>query len=263
MGNPDSNSTIDSREKEESAPPRESLINHALTFLLDKKIRDQDPSLLRRFLMKKGLREEEVTIVFQRFEDIKNKNALENVAMSSQLVPSQRFLGPPLPPPPSSLWVTVHRVVTTITSIGGIVYAIYWLWKTYISPYLFGRRPKRKPVDESLAELGAAVSSCAADLRTLRSGVDALTADRAAEMVVNTRLQEIKSEVTSLKSLLLNRNQFPATPSTGPLSIPAWQLAAETHSRAEGEEEGEGEGSNGGTNGSDSSLEIVKLTLFV
>lgn len=77
--------------------------------------------------------------------------------------------------------------------------------QTYISPYLFGRRPKRKPVDESLAELGAAVSSCAADLRTLRSGVDALTADRAAEMVVNTRLQEIKSEVTSLKSLLLNR----------------------------------------------------------
>jgi len=43
-----------------------------------------------------------------------------------------------------------------------------------------------------------------------------------------SEIQELKSEVASLKALLLGRRQFPAPPSVGPPSIPAWQMTAGT-----------------------------------
>ena len=39
---------------------------------------------------------------------------------------------------------------------------------------------------------------------------------------------EIKSEIQIIKSLLLNRNQFPALPVVTPVGLPSWQLATKS-----------------------------------
>lgn len=83
-----------------------------------------------------------------------------------------------------------------------------WFLQNYISPYLFGQKPKKKPVESSLAELEAAVGSCVEDVKAVRSNLQTLTDQKAAEMtngVIVSRIQEVKSEINSLKSLLLNR----------------------------------------------------------
>lgn len=82
------------------------------------------------------------------------------------------------------------------------------LFQTYISPYLFGRKPKTKTVETTLGELEAAVGSCVEDVKSIRSCLQTFTDQRAAELtnnVVVSRIQEVKSEVHSLKALLLNR----------------------------------------------------------
>jgi len=256
----------DSSDKNENLiHPREKIINTAVTFLSDKNIQKQDQNMLKKFLLKKGLTEEEVTIAFQRHET--TKMAPQNL-VTEYSQPMSHF-APPLPLPQSpSVWHLVHSVVTTVTSIGGILYALYWLWKTYIMPYLFGRKPKKKPVETSLAELEAAVGGCVGELKSVSSSLQALSEQQAetrAEEMLVSRISEVKAEVNSLKALLLNRSQFPATPvplGPTPLSIPAWQLSAENTEpsarETEAEVEEEGSGSNGTTNGSDSSLEIVK-----
>uniref|UniRef100_A0A1B6KTH6 Peroxisomal membrane protein PEX14 n=1 Tax=Graphocephala atropunctata TaxID=36148 RepID=A0A1B6KTH6_9HEMI len=266
MGNPDSdsqnqdNQTTINKEVEKSLP-RENLMSKAVLFLTNKRMVEQDPHFLRLFLVKKGLTEDEATIAFQRADAIKS----QRLQAEFSHLPGELQLPPPLPPPlpVTSVWSTVHNIITTITSIGGVLYALYWLWKNYISPWLFGRKPKKKPVEASLADLEAAMGNCVADIRTIRTSLDTLAEQKAAELtqgVVVSRIQEVKSEINSLKTLLLNRSQFPATPT--PLGIPAWQLGGEEPPHLEpreGEEGGSGgSGSPATTNGSDSSLEIVK-----
>ncbi|XP_046685016.1 peroxisomal membrane protein PEX14-like [Homalodisca vitripennis] len=267
MGNPDSdshnedNENIKNKDVDKDFQPREALISKAVLFLTNKKLVQQDPHHLRMFLLKKGLTEDEASMAFQRAEVIKSQSV--QAEYSQSLVHPQ--LPPPLlpPAPVTSFWSTVHNIITTVTSIGGILYALYWLWKTYISPWLFGRKPKKKPIEASLSDLEAAVGNCVTDIQIIRTSLDTLAEQKAAELtqgVVVSRIQEVKSEIGSLKALLLNRSQFPATPA--PLGIPAWQLRGEdsTHIEPREREEGGsgGSGSPANTNGSDSSLEIVK-----
>lgn len=63
-------------------------------------------------------------------------------------------------------------------------------------------------METSLAELEAAIGTCVTDVKTIRSSLETLAEQKAAELtqgVVVTRLQEVKAEINSLKGLLLNR----------------------------------------------------------
>ncbi|KAL1138144.1 hypothetical protein AAG570_009836 [Ranatra chinensis] len=129
------------------------------------------------------------------------------------------------------------------------------MFKKYIVPYLFGRR-SRKTIDVRLNEVEKTVVDCVAQLAASMNKIreDIERGNERKGEVVNRQIEELKTEVTSLKKLLLNRKQFPTATVTGPLSIPAWQRAASPPEEKEAEEEGNGSG----TNGSDSSLEMIK-----
>ena len=108
------------------------------------------------------------------------------------------------------------------------------LIRKFISPWLFGSRGKKKSLDETVGEMNTnltrQVAEVAAAVQTLSETVAAMKEKKNGK----SDMQELKVEVASLKALLLARRQFPAPPSVGPPSIPAWQLAAAASSSSGG-----------------------------
>ncbi|GBP21699.1 Peroxisomal membrane protein PEX14 [Eumeta japonica] len=211
-----------------------------------------------RFLKNKGLTDPEIRRAIEKWTE-----SLDVPTMTSELMFFQQN---------RKNWFRDH--ILPIIIYGGFAYAAYWVYKNCLRNLLFVDQPKKKTTSECLEELRKSIDVLNSNIAMLRTEVQGGNQSNSVA-TVHTQLDNIKSDINSIKGILLNRNQFPSLKTrTEPPSIPAWQRQSEEATSAEPPNEekpkplrtrsqrSESGGSNSsegehGTKNSDSSLEIM------
>uniref|UniRef100_A0AAU0UGT2 Peroxisomal membrane protein PEX14 n=1 Tax=Nilaparvata lugens TaxID=108931 RepID=A0AAU0UGT2_NILLU len=239
--NDDKSKNMDNLETAVTLEPvdvRESLVQTAVQFLQNPKTRGSSLKLKIMFLKKKGLTEDEIQLAIDR-----SGTALYEEAKNSVREASRPPTAPSLPPnlgynfrqqmastsQPRSPFEIVKDIANTVVALGGLGYLVYWFYKTFIQPWLFGKSTKKKkPDDGDAVTLAEVKRELQQGLARVSRDLDALANQRAAER--SRDMQELSGQVATVKGLLLNRSQFPSVPPTSlgsPAKIPSWQLATE------------------------------------
>lgn len=260
-----------------AVPPREHLITTAIKFLNNPNVLRSAVGQKQAFLRSKGLTEDEIQLACERAGVFSREPIQQNhqtvismdvgtggggggVAKASYSVQPQSWFG------------RVREVLNSVAVISGLMYGVYMFYKKFIEPLLF-RCKKKKPVDEQLSDLSRTVEGKIDKLSgELVKIKDELTRVNQAQSAAK-ELAAFKTDLDSIKGLLLNRKQF-ASPNLPivPPSIPAWQLQSQSQQEertpnSEGEpdkidDNDTGSGSGSSENdvvlkNSDSSLEII------
>ncbi|KAJ6656805.1 hypothetical protein lerEdw1_003136 [Lerista edwardsae] len=189
-------------------------------------------------LLPPGLTDEEIDVAFQQLGTAKDEP--QHQSLSTQLVPAQP---PHLAPynPPSSRWRDYGALAIIMA---GIAFGFHQLYKKYLLPLIMGGKEDRKQlqrIESNISEMSGSVTQTVTQLQTTIASVQELlvqqqqkiqelTQELAASKATTStnwilesqNINELKSEIYSLKGLLLNRRQFPPSPSAP--KIPSWQI---------------------------------------
>lgn len=257
-------------------PPREHLITTAIKFLNNPNVMRSAINQKQSFLRSKGLTEEEIQLaceragVFTKDPNIQSQTVI-SMGVSPAAVPHPKA-GNYVIQSQQSWFGRVREILNSVALVSGLMYAVYLFYKRFIEPFIF-RGKKKKPVEEQISELNETVEvkidSITFELSQIKEEIA-----RVHQAQSSTKeLTSFKSDLDSIKGLLLNRKQF-ASPNLPvmPPSIPAWQLQSQSQ-REEQTPNSEGEpdkiddndtGSGSGSSendvvlkNSDSSLEII------
>ncbi|XP_055966963.1 peroxisomal membrane protein PEX14 [Sorex fumeus] len=226
----------------ETVLPREPLIATAVKFLQNSRVRQSPLATRRAFLKKKGLTDEEVDLAFQQ-----SGTAAEDpvpVGPVTHVVPLQP---PHLHSPGGSRWRDYGALAIIMA---GIAFGFHQLYKKYLLPIIVGGREDRKQLERvhaSVAELSGSLAQTVTQLQMTLASVQELLLQQQQKvqelshelatakattsttwMLESQNLTELKSEITSLKGLLLNRRQFPPSPSAP--KLPSWQIPVKSPS---------------------------------
>uniref|UniRef100_A0ACB8EEW6 Peroxisomal membrane protein pex14 n=1 Tax=Sphaerodactylus townsendi TaxID=933632 RepID=A0ACB8EEW6_9SAUR len=128
--------------------------------------------------------------------------------------------------------------------MAGIAFGFHQLYKKYLLPLIMGSKEDRKQlrrIESNISEMSGTVTQTVTQLQTTLASVQELlvqqqqkiqelTQELAASKATTStnwilesqNINELKSEIYSLKGLLLNRRQFPPSPSAP--KIPSWQI---------------------------------------
>ncbi|XP_053136739.1 peroxisomal membrane protein PEX14 isoform X2 [Hemicordylus capensis] len=226
----------------ENGASREALIATAVKFLQNSRVRQSPPATRKAFLKKKGLTDEEIDLAFQQSGTAKE----EPQSLSTQLVPTQPSHLAPYSPP-SSRWRDYGALAIILA---GIAFGFHQLYKKYLLPLIMGGKEDRKQlqrIESNISEMSGSVTQTVTQLQTTLASVQELliqqqqkiqelTQELAASKATTStnwilesqNINELKSEIYSLKGLLLNRRQFPPSPSAP--KIPSWQIPVKASS---------------------------------
>jgi len=222
-------------ESEEKTPGeiREDLVVTAVKFLQNVKVVGSPWEIKRNFLVKKGLTEAEIDAAFTR---------IKSMMISTPPPPPQLHHYPLFPS--NSISSKIRDFLNILLLLGGFSYSIRYLWKKYIRVWLFGSIQQEKSPHEKLMETSNIILSSVDTLKksmiTLESSIERYSAklDQVTEQIKQVNADasngknEIKSELQSVKGILLSSRSFPARPvSLSPPSIPSWQIAEDETSR--------------------------------
>ncbi|EEB17472.1 conserved hypothetical protein [Pediculus humanus corporis] len=239
--------------------PRTELIDTAVNFLQNPNVQKSSTFQKEAFLRKKGLTTEEIKIAFEKSVNLVPLSLVnydQNVAKKG-------------------FWFQkIKDVISTATLVVGASYTLYYLYKKFIKPVFpvewnISKKQDRngstkKPLEKAITELKE-------DIQRIQAELEQIVASQREQN--NYKLMsELKSDITTVKGILLSRHQYSSVSLSGP-AIPNWQLTGEStkHSK-EGLENEDNEhnsgsseteivvntNSNGGSQGSDSSLEMIK-----
>jgi len=209
---------------------REDLVKTAVKFLENSKVQSSTEKMKKDFLIKKGLTEAEIEQAFSKVSQVVPSPSPQK--MDIPLAPMQQQMIPQ-----SSFSSRLRDLLNILLLIGGASYAARYLWKKYISPWLFGAAKAVKTPHEMVLETTQAVLKTVEQLQksvqSLQTSLD--THSSKLDMVAETQvkpeetgaMQDLKSEIQSVKGLLLSSRSFPQNPTISPPSIPAWQLETE------------------------------------
>nr|XP_033332245.1 peroxisomal membrane protein PEX14 [Megalopta genalis] len=255
--------TTDQDANNNNLPLRENLVKTAVEFLQNPKVASSPTDRKQEFLRRKGLTEEEIRTAFQLASV--DLTADQNVIRK----PNDYTVVPMLPPGrlyPSymqahpyqiTLFHKVKEFFNATALIGATIYCVYWFYKKFIEPFLFGRK-KKDSIKDSVSELDKTIQNSMKEVKQsiskVEDDVQKLTQNQFIDPMVPQLVQELKQDLASLKSLLLSRKQFPSAPA----SIPPWQLDATGTSQEKQSEREDDSGSGSSTNNSDSSLEMIR-----
>uniref|UniRef100_A0A914V544 Peroxisomal membrane protein PEX14 n=1 Tax=Plectus sambesii TaxID=2011161 RepID=A0A914V544_9BILA len=149
----------------------------------------------------------------------------------------QRMVGAAGPMVVQSRW---RDMANTVVIIGGLSYAGYKVLRKFVLPRFFGvpdpeeeqSRRLEEQVNELHNSLKFVMDSVQQTLQSVQQQQESL--NRALVLLAERdrspglgshQMQELKTDVSIVKSLLLNRNQFAPLPTTdGPATLPAWQM---------------------------------------
>ncbi|XP_078487335.1 peroxisomal membrane protein PEX14-like [Ciona intestinalis] len=211
------------------AAPRENLISTAVKFLQNPQTQSSPLDQKKKFLVSKGLTENEIEIAVSR------SNISSQPILTTQLTQVNA-----VPPKPVSAWKNIQAYSSMAIVIGGFVYAFFTIYKKYVEPLFMKHRGEQR---DQMVELEMGVKELNTEVtRNLKSleGVIAEIRDEVKEHAqvmqrVSTQLtvmknengnngndatiRDLQSQISSLKGLLLNTKQFPAAP-----VIPSWQI---------------------------------------
>lgn len=208
---------------------RQTLIDTAVRFLQNPKVVPTELESKRQFLQKKGLNDPEIQIALQKSGTLDyHTNSRIDETSVSRLVPPQ--LPAKRAEPVVSFWSKLLKWARALAVAGCIAFTAY---KLFIKKYLgLDKKSKEKHTQDKLVrsneQLTQSVQEMRASLALLKESVEAMS-DAVKQISAQKLLGAgddatgLKSEVQSIKSLLLNRSQFPSLPAVNPI-IPTWQL---------------------------------------
>lgn len=250
-------------------PLREDLIKTAVNFLTNPNVQRSPASQKEAFLKKKGLTADEIRIAFERSSTV-SSIPIVNHGHFIETVHQQQLA-------PVSWFQKARDVLNTVALFAGVAYAVYYFYKRFIAPFLFGKPKKPKSVEASISDLNEVVTKSISDLKNdvqqIHGDLEKVTTVQTEQASSVRQISSLKTEMATIKGILLSRHQFPSVSLTS-TSIPAWQLTGATHKddkelenedadaeHHSGSSETEivpNSNSNGGSQGSDSSLEMIK-----
>ncbi|XP_052573413.1 peroxisomal membrane protein PEX14 isoform X1 [Peromyscus californicus insignis] len=230
----------------ENVVPREPLIATAVKFLQNSRVRQSPLATRRAFLKKKGLTDDEIDLAFQQ-----SGTATDEPPSLGPATPVLPVQPPHLIPQPYSPGGSRWRDYGALAIImAGIAFGFHQLYKKYLLPLILGGQEDRKQLERmaaSLSELSGSVAQTVTQVQTTLASVQELLRQQqqkvqelahelaAAKATTSTNcilesqnINELKSEINSLKGLLLNRRQFPPSPSAP--KIPSWQIPVKSPS---------------------------------
>ncbi|KAK2576128.1 hypothetical protein KPH14_007459 [Odynerus spinipes] len=243
-----------------NSPLRENLVKTAVQFLQNPKVARSPLNQKQEFLKRKGLTDEEI----KRACELAGVN---NVNEQSRFGNQNEYTAIPVPERPHYPYLQMQAYQPTLLQkikeffnatafIGATAYCVYWFYKKFIEPFLFGRK-KQASITDSVTELDKTIQNSMKEMKDSISKVEVnvkkLTHNQSLDPSIPQLVQELKQELSSLKALLLSRKQFPSAPA----SIPSWQLDTSTVQEKATEREDDA-GSGSSTNNSDSSLEMIR-----
>lgn len=222
-----------------SEPPREALIATAIKFLQNPKVLDSSLDKKKNFLTGKGLTSEEIEIAISRAGIV---NVISATTGSSGI---NGVVG--VPPTQTvkeiSTWDRLKEYSMITILLGGVVYGCYYVFKNFIQP-LFTKHAQEQEqrmdclesginnistgIARDMQEIQSSLSDIRQHLEENSTKLNYLSSDGKMTVssynsdATSTAVSELKSEISSIKGLLLSRRQFPATPNNPPV-IPSWQ----------------------------------------
>eukprot|EP00127_Corallochytrium_limacisporum_P003508 Clim_evm136s149 gene=Clim_evmTU136s149 len=251
---------------------REDMVANAVNFLSNDQVKQSTPQQRVDFLRNKGLNDAEISTAFQRVGEAA-PSGLSGGAMvqapynasvpqgfpGMQQAPPQVFMQPQ-EPPRQRTW-TDYLIIFAV--LGGGAYG----FSNFIWPHvkrLFSNEEQINDLKKEIAELKEQSNQNSKAILDLIKEMQEqnATRDQALRDLTNdiqslkgstSGIGGLKSEIGSVKSLLLNRKAFPRTGSASGSAnstptaaerkaptIPAWQLAASGGSGSGAADEGEG-----------------------
>ncbi|XP_026542243.1 peroxisomal membrane protein PEX14, partial [Notechis scutatus] len=229
---------ISSSGTENGASSREALIATAVKFLQNPRVRQSPLANRRTFLKKKGLTDEEIDLAFQQSGIPKEEAQPYNLPPQLVPIPSTPLASYS---PPSSRWRDYGALAIIMT---GIAIGFHQLYKKYLLPLIVGGKEDRKQlqrIESNISEMSGSVTQTVTQLQTTLASVQELLVQQQQKIQDLTQelatskattstnwilesqsISELKSEIYSLKGLLLNRRQFPPSPSAP--KILSWQM---------------------------------------
>merc|ERR1712013_133852 len=118
---------------------REELVKTAVKFLENSKVQSSTEKMKKDFLIKKGLTEAEIEQAFSKVSQV------TSLPSQQQMVPQSSFSS------------RLRDLLNILLLIGGASYAARYLWKKYISPWLFGATKAVKTPHEMVLKTTQAV----------------------------------------------------------------------------------------------------------
>ncbi|KAL0268024.1 UNVERIFIED_CONTAM: hypothetical protein PYX00_010113 [Menopon gallinae] len=244
---------------------RENMIQTAVDFLNNPSIRTSSDVKKESFLKKKGLTSDEIRIAFER----------SNSKLSA--VPFRHDAHMAFPPPQGSQFeFSWFQRLKDVSLILGASYGLYCFYKMYISPFLFDQSRKPKSIENSISDINdtmkKSIDELKSNIQQVHSELERVMTSQTEQQNYVREISQLKSEIATVKGILLSRHQFPSVSLTT-ASIPAWQLTGSSHKddkeilesedveHISGSSETEmvpNSNRNGGSQGSDSSLEMIK-----
>ncbi|XP_065891245.1 peroxisomal membrane protein PEX14-like [Dysidea avara] len=207
----------------------DNLVNVAVKFLSNPKVKETPISAKKAFLKKKGLTDEQIDEAI-RLAGVQPILSATEVTTTTQTSYTRSIL--------SLMW--------RASIVCGVTYVTAYLFKWYVLPWLRGNDQQLvqqlSEVTSSLSELNNNLSQSLTKLSESNAALQQSLLEqhnRLESLSIqftslqasggHSSLNDIKSELTSLKGLLLNRNQF-ASP--GKPEIPQWQRTSTEHTQA-------------------------------
>lgn len=109
-------------------------------------------------------------------------------------------------PAPQTLFMRIRDHLQSVALFSGFIYAIYQFYKRFIKRWLFGEE-KKKTIEDSIADLNKTLTESISDLRDnlseVRTQVDKIKNGEGT--TTHMQLQDLRSEISSVKGLLLSR----------------------------------------------------------
>jgi len=210
---------------------REELVNTAVKFLENSRVQSSTQQMKKEFLIKKGLTESEIGVAFRRVTNVVPRHQGQQQPLQSQ-VPMMKINSQ------NTFSTKLRDLLNILLLIGGASYSLRYLWKRYISPWLFGApKPAKTPhelvlettqaVLRTVEQLQNSVSSLQRSLETHSTRLEQVSQSQQVKPEETGAMQDLKSEIQSVKGLLLSSRSFPPHPTIAPPTIPAWQLETE------------------------------------
>ena len=205
---------------------REDMVKTAINFLLNPRVFESPLTQKRTFLLKKGLSLEEIDLAIDRCSRL-SRNQNPNLQPINANY-SQQTNGLPamvVQPMPSFLSRST-QFVSNMALFGGFLYGAYVFYKRFVEPLLFEKHRKPHPfvqIQQQLDHLSKAMDTLKDNMSSIEINIkkqieEEIRVNRAPQ---DMTIHELKSELASIKALLVNRRQFTSTPQS---AIPLWQM---------------------------------------
>ncbi|XP_060528559.1 peroxisomal membrane protein PEX14 isoform X3 [Cylas formicarius] len=202
---------------------RNDLVDTAIKFLQNPKVINSPLSQKQQFLQRRGLTEEEIRIACEKSGAYEHHDKQQDF----QVISTQPYNAPANIYSQVTILHKIKEIAHNIAIFSVVAYVIHKLYEMYIAPFLFGK--KKKDLDDKLEtfenNMRSSISEIRNDICDVKAEIDKINSSPDNE--VARQLKDFKSELSTVKGLLLTRKQFPSVNApVVPPSIPAWQMSS-------------------------------------